>query len=86
MLECSCMRTTVKIRADQHAALAALASKRGVRGFSRLVEEAIDLYLAEQRRDRLDEALSLEGALSDEQAQELERRIAEAWATWRPAS
>ena len=68
------------------AALAALASKRGVRGFSRLVEEAIDLYLAEQRRDRLDEALSLEGALSDEQAQELERRIAEAWATWRPAS
>jgi len=80
------MRTTVEIRADQHAALAALASKRGVRGFSRLVEEAIDLYLAEQRRDRLDEALSLEGALSDEQAQELERRIAEAWATWRPAS
>ena len=86
MLECSCMRTTVEIRDDQHAALAALASKRGVRGFSRLVEEAIDLYLAEQRRDRLDEALSLEGALSDEQAQELERRIAEAWATWRPAS
>ncbi len=80
------MRTTVEIRDDQHAALAALASRRGVRGFSRLVEEAIDLYLAEQRRDRLDEALSLEGALSDEQAQELERRIAEAWATWRPAS
>ncbi len=86
MLECRCMRTTVEIRDDQHAALAALASRRGVRGFSRLVEEAIDLYLAEQRRDRLDEALSLEGALSDEQAQELERRIAEAWATWRPAS
>src|SRR5207253_10679848 len=77
MLECSCMRTTVEIRDDQHAALAALASKRGVRGFSRLVEEAIDLYLAEQRRDRLDEALGLEGALSEKQAQELERRIAE---------
>jgi metal-responsive CopG/Arc/MetJ family transcriptional regulator len=80
------MRTTVEIRDDQRSALAALASKRGLRGFSKLVQEAVDNYLQDQRRDRVDEALALEGVLSDEEAHELRQRIDEAWATWQPAS
>jgi hypothetical protein len=80
------MRTTVEIRDDQRAALAALAARRGLRGFSRLVEEAIDAYLDERRRDRIEDALALEGVLSEDEAVELRRRIDAAWSSWQPAS
>ena len=80
------MRTTVEIPEKQRLALATLAQKRGLRGFSALVQEAIDLYLADQEGDRLETALALRGTLSADQADELERRIAEAWRTWPTAS
>jgi hypothetical protein len=73
------MRTTVEIRADQRLALNALAHQRGLRGISELVQEAIDLYLAQGSADDLDTVLSLRGILSLEEGDELERRIREAW-------
>lgn len=86
MLECICMRTTVEIREDQRLALAALAEKRGLRGFSLLVQEAIDGYLAGQEAEQLKSVLALRGALSSGDADRLERRIAEAWSTWTVSS
>lgn len=80
------MRTTVEITDEQHLALTALAARRGIRGFSTLVREALDQYLAEQRGEDLDALLAMKGALSPEEGEELERRIAEAWATWPTAS
>jgi hypothetical protein len=73
------MRTTMEITDKQHLALTALASKRGMRGYSTLVQEALDLYLLHQEVAELDAVLALRGALSDEEADELERRISEAW-------
>ena len=86
MLECTCMRTTVEIRDDQRLALVALASKKGIRGFSVLVQDAIDLYLAEQRPEAIRDALALRGTLTDQEAEEMRRRIDQAWAGWRTAS
>ena len=86
MLECRCMRTTVEITDEQHLALTALAAKRGVRGFSGLVREAIDHYLADQRGEDLEALLALRGVLSPEEGEAFEQRIAEAWATWPTAS
>jgi len=83
MLECICMRTTVEIRDDQRVALAAMAASRGIRGYSELVQEAIDLYLNEMTGDDIEAALSVEGSISDAEAEEIRRRIAEAWSTWR---
>jgi hypothetical protein len=80
------MRTTVEIPEEQRAALAALAARRGLRGYSTLVQEAIDLYLDEKEGDRLQTALALRGTLTGEQAEELERRIERAWRTWPTAS
>jgi hypothetical protein len=80
------MRTTVELRDDQRAALAALASRRGMRGYSGLVQEALDLYLREHSPHRLGEILQLRGILADEEAAEVKHRIAEAWATWKTAS
>lgn len=80
------MRTTVEITDEQHRRLTALAAQRRVRGFSGLVQEAIDLYLAEQDSERLEAVLGLEGSLTDEEATGMERRVAEVWATWPTAS
>lgn len=72
----------MEIRDEQRMALAALAAKRGIRGFSALVQEAIDRYLAEQEGDDLDAVLALRGSLTAEEAGEMERLIAGAWSTW----
>jgi hypothetical protein len=80
------MRTTVELRDDQHAALAALASRRGLRGYSALVQEALDLYLREHGSERLAEVLQLRGILAEDEAAEVEHRIAEAWSTWTTTS
>jgi hypothetical protein len=86
MLTCICMRTTIEIRDEQRIALAAIAAKRGLRGYSEIVQEAIDAYLSSTQGDDLDALLSLRGSLAPEQADALERRIAEAWASWPTSS
>ena len=40
------MRTTIEMKVEHRARLVALAARRGEKGFSKLVEEALDLYLA----------------------------------------
>jgi len=39
------MRTTIEIREDHRVLLHAIAAERGWRGYSKVVEEAIDFYL-----------------------------------------
>lgn len=77
------MRTTVEITDEQHRALSAIAQRRGVRGFSALVQEALDSYLANMTTDEVDLLLGLEGTLSDSEAREVRTRIDEARTTWR---
>jgi len=48
--------------------------------------KALDLYLREHASDRLTEVLQLRGILADDEAAEVERRIAEAWRTWKTDS
>jgi hypothetical protein len=77
------MRTTVEITDEQHRALSAIAQRRGVRGFSALVQEALDLYLANLNADEVDLLLGLEGMLTESDAQEIRSRINDVRATWR---
>lgn len=77
------MRTTIEISSDQHRALSAMAQQRGLRGFSLLVQEAVDAYLHDNADDEIAVLLGLEGSLTDEEADEAERRLAQARATWR---
>ena len=57
------MRTTVEIPDEQRAKLLQLAAQRGEKGFSRLVQEALDLYLEQiaARGKTVKEALSVLG-------------------------
>lgn len=41
------MRTTIELTDEQRAALLALAARRGLRGYSSLVQEALAAYLAD---------------------------------------
>lgn len=77
------MRTTIEISPDQHEALSALARRRGVRGFSTIVQEALTSYLQDVDADEVDLLLGLEGALSEEDEAEVRARINSARATWR---
>ena len=77
------MRTTIELRQDQHRALSALAQRRGQRGFSQLVQEALDAYLDDLGADEVQALLGLEGTLSDEDAGRVEERIAELRGSWR---
>ena len=77
------MRTTIEITEGQHRALASVAQHRGLRGFSPLVQEALDSYLRDLGDDELDLLLSLEGILDEGDEQEVRARVDEARATWR---
>lgn len=78
------MRTTIELTDRQRAKLLEIAARRGEKGFSHLVREAVDRYLADEalRRDQLETARSVLGSLSDDEAEELHssvKRIRKAW-------
>jgi metal-responsive CopG/Arc/MetJ family transcriptional regulator len=77
------MRTTVEITEAQHRALTAVAQQRGLRGFSALVQEAVDAYLQDLRTDEVELLLGLEGVLDDHEEKEVRSRIAATRQAWR---
>lgn len=79
------MRTTIEIPDEQRAKLLEIAARRGEKGFSKLVQEALELYLEEiaAREQRVNEALSAIGSLDDEGAQELRESVRQVRERWR---
>lgn len=73
------MRTTIEISDEQRARLLEIAARRGGRGYSRLVQEALDRYLAEEesRQGRIDAAMAVGGTLGGKAADALEASIHE---------
>ncbi len=79
------MRTTVKIKPEHRSALLALATRRGEKGFSGVLGEAIESFLnAEAEREkRRRTLLSLEGSLSEKEGDDARRIAAELRENWR---
>ena len=78
------MRTTVEISPEQRARLMELAARRGEKGFSKLVQQALDAYLRSQagEEDKRRRALMLKGTLDSREAGRLRaatREIREFW-------
>lgn len=68
-----CVRTTIEIKPEHRARLLELAARRGEKGFSSVVAEALDSYLegiAERERLRK-HALRLRGTLPKAEAERL---------------
>ncbi len=79
------MRTTIELLDEHRAKLLELAAKRGEKGFSHLVNEAVENYLKaieDRERDRA-RALDLLGHLSSEEASDLRERTEKLRGHWR---
>lgn len=84
------MRTTIEIDDDKLLRLRQLAAVRGKRGYSELVDEALEEYFARleretdaQREARIAKVLDLQGVWSDEVAEAVRARITEDRKHWR---
>jgi hypothetical protein len=79
------MRTTIEIKPEHRARLLELAARRGQKGFSQLVEEALETYLNAQgtRAQTRARARLLQGALSARDAKALREATAKIRASWR---
>ena len=79
------MRTTVEISDEQRARLLKLATERGEKGFSRLVQEALELYLRENqaRRKRVAAARATLGSFSEKEAESLRQSVRTLRERWR---
>ena len=79
------MRTTIELPDELRAKLLELAARRGHKGFSALVAEAVSRYLADEshRVDRVREAVGALGTLDGAAADALEASIRELRDKWR---
>jgi hypothetical protein len=78
------MRTTVELSTPVYRRLKAASVDRGLRGFSPIVEEALEQYFqSDSQRQRWIEAVAAaQGAWSGMDVAEWERERDAAWATW----
>jgi hypothetical protein len=81
------MRTTVELPDPLYRELRAAAARRGMRGFSPLVTEALEAYLSAQVADRslLAAVADARGSWTDVDVREWEGAREEAWASWASA-
>jgi hypothetical protein len=79
------MRTTIDITEAQRGELLKLASRRGEKGFSSVVREAVDLYLKvhASRQDAIKAALGVRGALAGPEGEELQAEALAIRKKWR---
>ena len=79
------MRTTIELSDENRSRLLQLATRRGEKGFSRLVNDAVEQYLhtLEKREEARKRAVSLFGSLSEADAESLRTMTRDVRGTWR---
>lgn len=79
------MRTTIELPDSLRARLVELAARRGEKGFSRLVQEAVSRYLAEleDREEIVNRAMETLGTVSAEEADQMHDAVRTLRGRWR---
>ncbi len=79
------MRTTIELPDELRGRLLELAARRGEKGFSGLVREAVTAYLAEVdgRAARLARAAEVLGTLGEDEAAQMRLSVASLRERWR---
>lgn len=79
------VRTTIEIKAEHRARLLEIAARRGEKGFSTVVREAIEVYLQEQARNEeiREKALRVGGSFNSKDTATLRRNVAAIRTHWR---
>ncbi len=78
------MRTTVELSDPLYRRLRSLAAERGTRGFSPIVEEALRVYLEQDRAETpADDAFAAaRGAWGAADTARFQAELRDAWSTW----
>jgi hypothetical protein len=76
------MRTTVELSERTYVRLRAVAAERGMRGFSAIVEEALERFLEPDGANLPSALLEAEGAWSKSDVEDWEEECRKAWESW----
>lgn len=73
------MRTTIEICDEDRAWLLEMAARRGEKGYSRIVQDALKAYREslKEKEERRRAILALQGSITEEQAEHLHRHVGE---------
>jgi predicted transcriptional regulator len=79
------VRTTIELKDESRAKLLEIAARRGEKGFSRLIDEAVEQYLRTQEADRARRtaALALRGSLGEGDVEQLRTATGAIREEWR---
>ena len=79
------MRTTIELSNDRRSSLHSLAAQRGLRGYSKLIEEAVDLYIHEKTtsKSKVEHLLKMRGTWNKEDARNFKKKLREIRRTWK---
>jgi metal-responsive CopG/Arc/MetJ family transcriptional regulator len=78
------MRATIEIPDELRAVIMALAAKKGYRGYSRIIQEAIMFYLKEKAplEDGLSDLIALKGSWNTQDAEDIRSNINQLRKNW----
>jgi metal-responsive CopG/Arc/MetJ family transcriptional regulator len=78
-------RTTIELSQKNKAKLVSAAARRGLKGYSLVIDEALELYFQDEslRSEKVKAALAVQGSLSDSEADSLTERVSKVRAQWR---
>jgi len=73
------VRTTVELSDDHRSVLHFLAAQRGLRGYSKLIQEAIDFYIKEKtgKKSDIKRLLKMRGTWGKEETKKFRKRVGE---------
>ncbi len=80
------MRTTIELSNEHRSSLHSMAARRGLRGYSKLIQEAVDLYIQRMttKEDAPKDLLAMRGTWDKQEAREFQRRLKEIRKNWKP--
>jgi len=78
------MRTTIEISDRHRSILLSLAAQKGLRGYSELIQEALEQYIAGQVKESnaKEEVLAMQGSWQQEETEQTRSRLAELREKW----
>ncbi len=79
------MRTTIELSDEHRSSLHALAARRGLRGYSKLIQEAVDLYIQKVTTQDHTSAhlLRMRGTWNKEEAANVRMKLKEIRKNWK---
>jgi hypothetical protein len=81
------MRTTVELSNEHRSSLHSLAARRGLRGYSKLIQEAVDLYIQEMtaKEGGAKHLLQMRGTWNKEEARKFQKKLGGIRKNWKMA-